>query len=147
MATNTNLKIFLVDDDIFCLTLYKQFLNKLGYTAVTSFTSGDDALENLSERPDVAFLDYSMEGLNGIDVLKKIKEFDPSILVYLISGKDNPVIAATSYSHGAVDYIVKSSINPGKIKVIMENAEERRPVAEKVVKQSFLQKLKKGLGI
>ena len=147
MANNSNLKIFLVDDDIFCLTLYKQFLNKLGYTAVQSFTSGDDALDNLSERPDIAFLDYNMEGLNGIDVLKKIKEFDPNILVYLISGQANPAIAAISHQEGAVDYIIKSSIDPLKIKGLMDKAKEQVPMNDKAVKKSFLQKLKDGLGM
>ncbi len=147
MAPTPNLSIFLVDDDIFCLTLYKQFLRKLGYLNVTAFTSGDDCLANLSMEPRVAFLDYNMEGMNGIDVLKKLKTFDESIVVFLISGQEDAEVAAIARASGAVDYIVKSSINPARIKIIMEMAEEHNTVTEKQPRKSIFTKLKEGLGI
>jgi hypothetical protein len=39
MALYPDMKIFIVDDDIFCLTLYKQFLRNLGYSDMTSFNN------------------------------------------------------------------------------------------------------------
>jgi DNA-binding NtrC family response regulator len=123
MAVYPDLKIFIVDDDIFCLTLYNQFLKNLGYSNVTSFTGGDECLNHMNASPELIFLDYNMEGLNGIEVLKKIKESNPGIEVYIITGKEDPAVAADAKKHGAVDYIVKSSLSPDKMKSIMEQVE------------------------
>lgn len=124
MAEYHDLKIFIVDDDIFCLTLYNQFLKNLGYSNVTSFTGGLECLDHMDAGPELIFLDYNMEGMNGIEVLKRVKEFNPNIAVYIITGKEDPRVAAESVKEGAVDYIVKSSLSPDKMKAIMERVEE-----------------------
>jgi DNA-binding NtrC family response regulator len=124
MAVYPDLKIFIVDDDIFCLTLYNQFLKTLGYSNVTSFTGGDECLNHLNAAPELVFLDYNMEGLNGIEVLQKIKAINPNIAVYIITGKEDPKVAAEAIKQGAVDYVVKSSLSPDRMKSIMERVEE-----------------------
>jgi DNA-binding NtrC family response regulator len=124
MAVYTDLKIFIVDDDIFCLTLYNQFLKNLGYTNVTSFTGGTECLNHMDTGPELIFLDYNMEGMNGIEVLQKIKAINPNIEVYIITGKEDPAVAIEAKSNGAVDYVVKSSLSPDKMKSIMEHVEE-----------------------
>ncbi len=142
MLKNFNLTIFLVDDDVLCLNLYQQFLKQLGYNNVEMFDNGNDCLDNLEVlHPNIIFLDYNMEGMNGIDVLKKIKEFDPSITVLFISGQENIEIAVNAMKHGALDYIVKSSLDPDRMKEIMEKVESMVPMAEAKHKKSFLKKL------
>lgn len=136
MAVYPDLKIFIVDDDIFCLTLYNQFLKNLGYSNVTSFTGGHECLDHLNAGPELIFLDYNMEGMNGIEVLKKIKEINPNIAVYIITGKEDPRVAAESVKQGAVDYVVKSSLSPDKMKTIMERVEELQADKPREVKKS-----------
>ena len=104
MAKSSDHTIFLVDDDIMSLTLYGQFLKNIGYEDVHLFNSGTDCLENLTLYPQIIFLDYSMEDMNGIDVLKKVRLFDPAIIVVFISGNENPEIAEAAKKHGAVDF-------------------------------------------
>ena len=123
MAKNSDHSIFLVDDDIMSLTLYGQFLKSIGYEDVHLFNSGTDCIENLSLHPQIIFLDYSMEDMNGIDVLKKVRQFDPNIVVVFISGNESPEIAADAKKHGAVDFIVKSSINRERMKSVMDELE------------------------
>lgn len=152
MAVNSNLKIFIIDDDIFCLTLYNQFLKGLGYTNVTSFTGGEECLDHLTAQPQLIFLDYNMEGINGIEVLKKVKIFNPSILVYIITGKESDEVAKEAMEHGAVDYVVKSSLSPDKMKTIMETVEllhagSPKEAGTKESKKSFFNKVRSGLGI
>ena len=147
MATYPDLKIFIVDDDIFCLTLYQQFLKNLGYTNATPFNCGDECLAALKDQPDVVFLDYNMEGMNGIEVLKRIKAFNPSIMVFIISGQENVEVAADSIKQGAQDYIVKSSLSPDKIAAVMDKAEQQYVPKQKETKKSFFAKVKSGLGI
>jgi DNA-binding NtrC family response regulator len=147
MATYPDLKIFIVDDDIFCLTLYEQFLRNLGYTNVKSFNAGDDCLAELKEQPELIFLDYNMEGLNGIEVLKKIKAFNPDIMVYIITGQESSMVAVEAIRSGAMDYIVKTSLSPDKMALVMEKVEQSYHPKAKEAKKSFFQKVKAGLGI
>lgn len=147
MAKSSDLSIFLVDDDIMSLTLYGQFLKSVGYEDVHLFNSGTDCIENLSLNPQIIFLDYSMEDMNGIDVLKKVRLFDPSIIVVFISGNENPAIAEDAKKHGAVDFIVKSSINRERMKGVMEDLEYIVVPRQKVPKKSLFGRMKSGLGI
>jgi DNA-binding NtrC family response regulator len=142
MAKPSDLTIFLVDDDALCLTLYQQFLKQLGYSNIELFDSGTDCLDGLEEHePDVVFLDYNMEGMNGLDVLKKIKQFDANIIVFFISGQEDIEVAVNALKHGAVDYIIKSSLNPDKMKVVMEKIEAMKPATIKKSKKTFFKKL------
>jgi DNA-binding NtrC family response regulator len=128
MLKNFAAKIFLVDDDVLCLNLYQQFLKQLGYTNVHLFDNGNDCLESLSTlQPDIIFLDYNMDDLNGIDVLKQIKKFNPSITVLFISGQEDIEIAVNAMKQGALDYVVKSSLNTEKMSKIMERIENLPP--------------------
>jgi len=137
-------KIFLVDDDVLCLNLYSQFLKQLGYTNVQLFDNGNDCLTALdTAHPDIIFLDYNMDDLNGMDVLKQIKKFDPTITVLFISGQEDIEVAVNTIKHGALDYIVKSSLSPEKMKKVMERVETVMPPETTVTseKKSLLKRL------
>lgn len=100
-------KILLVDDEESIHLLYREELEERGY-AVHSALSGEEALEELNiVSPDLVILDINMPGMNGIDVLRRIKEMQP----------DLPVILSSAYqefkqdlaSWASDEYIVKSS--------------------------------------
>ncbi|OQP61869.1 histidine kinase [Niastella vici] len=146
MTQYPDMKIFIVDDDIFCLTLYEQFLRNLGYTDMTSFNAGDECLQQIKERPALVIMDYNMEGMNGIEVLKKIKAFNSGIMVYIISGQENKQVAQEALQYGALDYVVKSSLSPERMAAIM-NRVESYYIPPKENKKSFFEKVKSGLGI
>ena len=147
MALYPDMKIFVVDDDIFCLTLYEQFLRNLGYSDMTSFNAGDECLHKIKEGPALVFMDYNMEGMNGIEVLKKIKAINPRIMVYIISGQENSQVAKEAMQHGALDYVVKTSLSPDKMGVIMQRVEQLYTPSQNIGKKSFFEKVKSGLGI
>jgi len=146
MTRYPDMKIFIVDDDIFCLTLYEQFLRNLGYTDMTPFNAGDECLQQIKERPALVIMDYNMEGMNGIEVLKKIKAFNSGIMVYMISGQENKQVAQEALQYGALDYVVKSSLSPERMAAIM-NRVENYYEPPKDTKKSFFEKVKSGLGI
>jgi DNA-binding NtrC family response regulator len=147
MALYPDMKIFVVDDDIFCLTLYEQFLRNLGYSDITSFNAGDECLHEIKEQPALIFMDYNMEGMNGIEVLKQIKAVNPRIMVYIISGQENSLVAKEAIQQGALDYVVKSSLSPDKMAVIMQRVEQLYQPSQKVVRKSLFGKMRSGLGI
>ena len=109
----TKIKIFLVDDDALYLRLLEiQFLEKANFEVLT-FSSGEECLENLSQKPDLIVLDYMLssinkEAMNGIKILDKIKEFNPNIQVVILSAQDTIEVAIDCMHHAAFDYVVKS---------------------------------------
>ncbi|MFQ6759759.1 MAG: response regulator [Deltaproteobacteria bacterium] len=100
-------KILLVDDEDSIHLLYREELEEEGYE-VHSALSGEEALTQLKIiNPDLIILDINMPGINGIDVLRQIKEMNSSL----------PVILSSAYQEFKQDlatwasdeYIVKSS--------------------------------------
>lgn len=120
MATNADLKIFLVDDEPYCLDLYGRYLQNLGYGNVQYFSKSADCLDQLILQPDLIFLDYNMDNLNGIDVLKKIKRFDPNISIVFLSGQREISIALNALKYGALDYIRKEDIDEVRLDICMK---------------------------
>ena len=108
-TNNHNLKFFIVDDDKYCATVYEQHLKNHQLKDVTSFSSGEECLDELYQKPDIIFLDHNMEDLNGFEVLKKIKRYDPNIYVIMVSAQENIDTAVNALKYGAFDYIVKDS--------------------------------------
>ncbi|SFW75771.1 response regulator [Chitinophaga sancti] len=124
MDTSTDFRIFVVDDDEFCLNLYRQHLTKQGYKDIKTFQNGAECLIELTDNPDVIFLDHGMHDLSGIEVLKKIKRFNPDIYVVFISGQEDIETAVSALKFGAFDYIVKGDLQlEGMTKVLLKIAE------------------------
>ena len=96
-------KILIIDDDIYIGDLIEEILMKEGYGVLRAY-SGTEAILVLSQvRPDLVLLDLMLPGLNGEEVLPKIK----GIPVIIMSAKvdiDNKVNLLLG---GAVDYITK----------------------------------------
>lgn len=124
MHPKKDLRIFLVDDDPFCLEIHRQYLHNIGYHQIQTFQRGQDCINRLTERPDVIFLDYHMETMNGLEVLKKIKRFDPDIYVVLYSSQDNMQVTINTLKLGAFDYIIKNENELERIKDVLEKIQQ-----------------------
>ncbi|AMS25897.1 histidine kinase [Bacteroidetes bacterium UKL13-3] len=109
MENQTQLKFFIVDDDVFCAKLYEQFLNNINCNDIVYFDNGKDCLLNLNQNPDIIFLDHNMDDLSGFEVLKKIKRYNPNIYIVMISAQENIKTAVDALKYGAFDYIIKDS--------------------------------------
>ena len=100
-------KILLVDDEDSIHLIYSEELEEEGYE-VHSALSGEEALEKLKIiSPDLVILDINMPGMNGIDVLRQMKENNPDLPVILCSAY--PEFKQDFASWASDDYIVKSS--------------------------------------
>jgi len=75
-----------------------------------SFYSGEDTINNLYRNPDIIIQDFLLDGMNGIEVLKKAKEQNPNIEFIFLSGQDNIDVAINTMKYGAYDYIVKDQM-------------------------------------
>ena len=109
--------ILLADDDITLREMYSERLKAEGFTVETA-QDGQEALEKATELlPNAILLDIMMPKMNGLDVLKKLKEQDETkhipviILTALIQDREK----MESVTRGADDYIVKSEAMPGDV--------------------------------
>jgi len=113
MANENKIKLFLVDDDAMYLKLLEIEFNQNADFALETFATGEICMANLSHNPDVVILDYHLDGIdknamNGIEILDKIKAFNPNIPVVMLSSQDKIEVAVNCIHHKAFDYIVKS---------------------------------------
>lgn len=131
---NAPFKIFILDDDIWYSELLEYHLSLNPDYALRKFHSAKDCLANLHERPHVITVDYSLPDLNGAEVLKKIKEFNPEIQVIIISGQEDVATAVDLLKRGAYDYIVKDEDSPERlwntVQKIRENVSLRNEITE-----------------
>jgi len=113
MNNEKKIKLFLVDDDALYLKLLEiEFLEK-GDFEIETFATGELCIENLSHNPDVVILDYFLDGIvktamDGIATLDRIKAYDKSIDVIMLSSQDKIEVAVDCMLHQASDYVVKS---------------------------------------
>lgn len=114
MKPNSNLKIALIDDDTMMRTMLEDFIkNKYPNAELSSWPSGEEALEHITIQDDLVILDFHLDSankgnLNGIDIFKKLREKFANIPVVFISGQDESKVAASILMQGANDYIVKN---------------------------------------
>jgi DNA-binding NtrC family response regulator len=119
MQNQNSFKFFIVDDDVFCAKMHEQYLLNLNYSNIKCFSNGNDCLNNLNQNPDIIFLDHNMDGITGLEVLKKIKRYNPSIYVIIVSGQQNIKIAVDAHEYEAYDYIIKDNLVSDKMALII----------------------------
>ena len=100
-------KILVVDDEVWACDPISKFLKEKGYDVVVSH-SGEDALEKLRNlKPDIILLDIKMPGMDGMEVLRRVRQFDDKIGIIMVTAiKDNGE-AKDAIAKGADEYITK----------------------------------------
>jgi CheY-like chemotaxis protein len=100
------IRVLMVDDEERFRTITARILERKGYETVIA-ASGEEALEMLSENPDVVILDVKMGGMDGHETLKKIKQTNPDLPVIMLTGHGALPSAQESLRSGAYDYLTK----------------------------------------
>ena len=109
--------IFVVEDNPMYNKLVVSYLKSNKLTNVETYTSGEDAIANLSKNPLIIIQDYLLDGMNGVEVLKRAKKVNPNIEFLFLSGQDSIDVAINSMKYGAYDYIVKDEMALKKLVV------------------------------
>ncbi len=109
IAISPKKNILIVEDEQDTINFFKRFLKKARpeYT-LTGLTDPLEAIESIqSKRPDIILLDYSMPGINGLDLLKQIRQLinEPPPVIFLTAHSKHRQEAVEA---GAVDYFVKA---------------------------------------
>ncbi len=117
------MSIVIIDDEMnICLTL-KDILEDEGYNCSYFPDAKRGLIAIEKENPELVFLDVRLDGMNGIDVLKRIKELNEDIAVIMISGHSGIKEAVQAIKCGAYDFLEKP-LSLTKVKVSVQKALE-----------------------
>ncbi|MEK6531689.1 MAG: response regulator [Deltaproteobacteria bacterium] len=122
--TKDSFKILVTDDDPDLRDLLTEALKNWGYTAGVA-SEGNEALKALkAERYHIVISDLMMPGMDGLELLYRIKDLDKEILVIIITGYATIETAVKAIEAGAYDYITKP-FRLDELMVVIKNACER----------------------
>lgn len=111
-------KILLIEDDKFLSRLITTKLEKEGFK-VMPVVDGESGLKELaSSKPDIVLLDILLPGIDGFEVLKRIKAHGSgvkSVPVILLSNLGEDEYVSKGLSLGAADYMIKSNFTTDEI--------------------------------
>ncbi len=113
--------VFIVDDEPAISKLLSYWVkDKWKYQAQT-FSNGEDVLRNLHQKPDLILLDIMLPGLDGLETLKRIKQYDESLPVIILSAQGSIEVAVEALRFGAFDYFPKP-IDQQRLEPAIKNA-------------------------
>ena len=117
-------KILLVDDEEGIRKVLGISLSDSGYQVFTA-KSGEEALSIFKEQdPPIVLTDIKMPGMDGIELLQRMKEENPDSEVIMITGHGDMELAIQSLKHEATDFITKP-INDDALGIALKRAKER----------------------
>ena len=95
MSENTEIRILVLDDELFMLKLHAQMLAILGFTSVSTSLNGHEALARMEKeeaQPDLILLDLSMPAMDGLEFIRRLvdRRFEGRLI--LVSGEDERVL-------------------------------------------------------
>lgn len=126
-----NIKILVVDDEHLIRWSLEQNLKKQGYEVITA-SNGEEALKIAQEdQPDLILLDIQMPGINGLEVLEKVKEFDEDIVVIMVTAQGGLDTAVNAMKMGAYDYVNKP-FNLDELSIVIRKALETSSLRKEV---------------
>jgi len=118
------IRILVVDDEKDIRDGSERVLNRCGYR-VETVSSGDRGLQAITAEPaDIVLLDLKMPGMDGLEVLARIREAFPGTLVIIITGFATVDTAIEAMKRGAYDFIPKP-FDPDQLRIVVARAVER----------------------
>jgi len=122
-------RILVVDDEPGIRQALGQLLEYEGYEVKTATGGAEGITIYESFRPQLVFLDVKMAGLDGLEVLKRLRQADPNATVVMISGHATIQTAVEATQLGAYD-ILEKPLDTDRVLVLLRNAFETRLLSE-----------------
>ena len=120
--------VLVIDDEKPTLVMFRMTLSAYGYSVLTA-ENGKEGLEVFErERPPLVLTDIKMPGMDGIEVLKRIKEIEPKTEVIVITGHGDMELAIKALNLDATDFINKP-IQRDLLEQALKRAKERWQLA------------------
>jgi two-component sensor histidine kinase/FixJ family two-component response regulator len=129
------LRVLVVDDSEDDREFFERTLNAIESFRyeVEAVSNAADALKVIAERPpDCLVLDYSLPGLNGVELLGRFRQTNPYLPVVIVTGQGSEAIAVEAIRAGAQDYLPKSAITREDLHRCVRASVEKCRQVEKV---------------
>lgn len=141
LAHNSERQVLVVDDSILFQKVLTKWLSIHRYQVLTA-KGGQEALAVLQKHPGIklALIDYFMPGMDGVELIHKIREAYPKedLAIIGISGAGNSRMSAEFLKSGANDFLVKETIAPEefycRVNQCLENNENIHAIREAAIK-------------
>ncbi|MFK7785508.1 MAG: response regulator [Crocinitomicaceae bacterium] len=115
--------IFILDDEeIFSFSMV-HYLNKAGYTDISTFTNSADLFTKMNRQPSVLILDHFLQNELGLDILEQVKQTNPDTKVIYLSAQKTASIAIRALKLGAFAYQEKSITDIKQIIELIQSEE------------------------
>ncbi len=100
-------RVLIVDDEPDAVEALQAFLTAKGYEVLAA-SNGEDTLRRVKEdRPHLILLDTRMPKMNGLDVLRQVRQIDHEVGVIMIAGDNEEETGRQALKLGAFDYITR----------------------------------------
>ena len=124
-------RVLVVDDDPAITSVLKRGLSYSGFEVDTA-GSGAEGLELARDRPpDVAVLDIMLPGMDGLELLRRLRAADSQLPVLFLTGRDAPTDQVQGLEQGADDYITKPftfEVLAARVRALLRRRETGQPV-------------------
>lgn len=137
MKNTRNPLIYVVEDSIVYRDIIVGYLQSRKYKNLKTFHTAEECLKSMELNPDLVVLDYSFEGLNGLEFMNKALETNPRTHFIFLSGQNDVKVAVDIMKLGASDYIIKNDKAPAALVRSIEQ----------LIKTNKREKIKKGFQI
>lgn len=123
-------KILIVDDEYIMRRGIRYMMNweEQGFQVVGEASNGKEALDMMKElKPHIVFSDMAMPVMDGIDFIKIAHRKYPDVQIIILSGYDKFDYVRQALLNGAVDYVLKPTLNPEILTKLLTKAVSRIP--------------------
>jgi DNA-binding NtrC family response regulator len=122
--------LLLVDDDAAFRHVMAGELRRLGYAVETASTGAEALARSEAHDPEIVLLDLRLPGMDGLDVLKCLRERNPGAEVIMLTGHGTIDTAIDAIRNGAFDYVTKPC-PLDEIQIRIQRALERRALKQR----------------
>jgi len=125
-----HVKVLIADDSAFMRMILKKILIRNGFTEIVEARNGLEAIEALkTDKPELVLLDIVMPELDGVEVLKRIKEIDANTDVVMLTAVGQKDMRNKCMKLGAMDYILKPFDQENVVEILHRLKQWRGPRA------------------
>jgi len=130
-------KILWIDDEIDMFRPFVYALKDKGYEVETA-TNGPDGIELAKARDfDLVLLDEMMTGMDGLEVLRRLKQLDPSLLVAMVTKSDQEALIDEAFGKLVDDFVIKP-FTPVQLLAVIKRLLEKKQLVSNRIAQEYM---------
>ncbi|MFX1255753.1 MAG: response regulator [Promethearchaeota archaeon] len=100
--------LLIADDSRFMRMMLRDILTGEGHNVVAEASTGEDTIKLYAKfRPDIVTMDIVMPEPNGIECVRRIREFDPHARIVVVTSLGQEAMAVEALKAGASDFVIK----------------------------------------